>query len=218
MTRDYITEYYDYKAYEEDFNKIIQSSVSTNLKVGKLAYYMVTKFPKLPYFWGGGHNLTKEELLGLNKKWGIPQMITDYGSDNFIVGKYYPYSFDCSGFVTWCLVNCGYNLEKYIANVNHDYSLNSQDFLQIGPIYKLNDADIITKIKIGDLAYQKHHIAIICDIDHQKEIIEVAHISYSGGGSSLTTINLITGHVVNDSEVKDRIGHAYFTDIISISY
>lgn len=218
MSREYITEYYDYKEYEEDFNKIINSDISINVKVGKLAYYMVSRFPKLPYFWGGGHNQAKNELLGLDKNWGRLEPILDYGNSDYEVGKYYPKSFDCSGFVTWCLVNCNFKLDEFISNPNIDYSLNSQDFLKLGRVYKINDEDIINKVKIGDLVYQKGHIGIICDVDYDKEIIKVAHISYSGGGSDLTTISLITSRVIEDSELKERVGNIYFTDVIVIDY
>lgn len=225
MKREYITEYYDYKEYEDDFNKIINSDIEMNLKVGRLAYYMVTKFPKLPYFWGGGHNLTKKELIGLDRNWGRLEPIIDYGNDNYQVGDYYPKSFDCSGFVTWCLVNCGYNLDDYIDKMDIDYSLNSKDFLRLGKVLKINDEEIIKKVKIGDLAYMEGHIGIICDVDYDKEIIKVAHISYQGRGSNLTTISLITGRVVedylgpiNNSSLIERLGHIYFTDIILLDY
>lgn len=218
MKREYITEYYDYKDYEDDFNKIINSDIEMNIKVGRLAYYMVTKFPKLPYFWGGGHNLTKKELIGLDKNWGKLEPILDYGNDNYQVGDYYPKSFDCSGFVTWCLVNCSFKLDEYIIDHNSDYSLNSWDFLKIGHIYKINDENIINRVKIGDLAFRKGHIGIICDVDYDKETIKVAHISYSGGGSNLTTISLITSRVIEDSDLKERLGNIYFTDVIVIDY
>ena len=218
MKREYITEYYDYKEYEGDFNKIVNSDIDVNIKVGKLAYYMVSKFPKLPYFWGGGHNKLKEQLLGLDRYWGSLEVIKDYGSDNYLVGEYYPKSLDCSGFVTWCLVNAGYDLSKYISKPDLDYSLNSCDFLQIGEVFKINDEDIINIVKIGDLAYMEGHIGIICDVDYKEEVINVAHVSYSGGGSGLTKISLITSRVIYDSELQERVGTNYFTDIISVNY
>ncbi len=225
MKRDYIAEYYDYKKYEEAFNKIVNNDDEVNIKVAKIAYFMVMKFPKLPYFWGGGHNQTKKELIGLDHEWGKLVPVIDYGSDNYIVGKYYPKSFDCSGFVTWCLVNAGYDLDKYIDNPNIDYSLNSKDFLKLGDVCKINDEEIINKVKLGDLAYRDGHIGVICDIDYDKETIKVAHISYQGRGSNLTTISLITSRVIQDNlglmgnnRFVERLGNIYFTDIILVNY
>ncbi len=218
MKREYITEYYDYMEYEDEFKKIINSDKPINIKVGNLAYYMVSKFPKLPYFWGGGHNLTKNELKGLDRKWGILEPIKDFGNNNYKVGDYYPRSFDCSGFVTWCLVNTNYNLDSYIDKPDIDYSLCSKDFLKLGKVSKISDEDIINNIKMGDLAYMEGHIGIVCDVLYDKEIIKVAHVSYTGGGSNLTTISLITGRVIEDSDCKERIGNTYFTDIILVNY
>lgn len=225
MIREYIREGYDVELYEDDFNAIINSYELVNVKVAKLANYMATVFPKLPYFWGGGHNLTKDELLGLDPEWGSLKEIIDFGNDNYLVGEHYPKSFDCSGFVIWCLVNCQFNLDNYITNLNADYSLNSDEFIKLGVKYKMNNENIINIVKLGDLAIKEGHVGIITNIDKDKEIIDVVHVASDGKGVNLTSISLITGRVVDDylgpmpqNTNLGRIGNVYFTDIISINY
>lgn len=53
---------------------------------------------KIGYFWGG-----KSEVIGWDTRWGVPTIVTSTG--NAAYGTVQPFGLDCSGFVTWVMIN-----------------------------------------------------------------------------------------------------------------
>lgn len=53
---------------------------------------------RVDYFWGG-----KSTALGWNERWGTPAEVTAAGCDD--TGKTMPLGLDCSGFISWAVVN-----------------------------------------------------------------------------------------------------------------
>ncbi len=224
MERFYIKENYDYIHYQKELDKIINSSLTIRAKIINIARFMACTFPKLPYFWGGGHGLEKNKMIGLDKEWGKLEEEKYDGSIEWIKGKLYPKSLDCSGFVSWCFVNANFDIDSFIAG-NDGYALNSWELKQIGMVLSIVDDNIMSVVKCGDVAYMEGHVGIIISIDYFNNSIVVVHVSGSGYGTNITTISTITGLVLYDDigEMPDdvevnRIGKKYFTDIIHVDY
>ena len=204
------------KKYSQEFQKFLSKhSSSQREKTVAAALFLTTMFPKLPYFWGGGHDETKEELTGLDKEWGNQKEIVFGGDTDYTIGSNWPKSLDCSGFVSWCMINGD-------TNINSCYS--TTDFKRNRQLHSITEENIIDKIQIGDLAdYAKgvEHVGVIVDVDKINNNIIVAHCSGSGKGMNLTTINTQTGLVVSDETGqtgKSRVGEKYFENIILWDY
>ena len=109
----------DWDKYQARLDEIIKNSTDERDATVKIAEFMAYEFPKLHYFWGGGHDLTDiEEFQGLNRNWGSNEAVTFGLSKGWALGEEFPYSFDCSGFVTWVLVNAGVNIGDYYKGYN----------------------------------------------------------------------------------------------------
>ena len=225
IKRKYLKAHEDLSKYLKEYTEIITNNhLLINQKVAHLALFMSKTFPKLPYFWGGGHHNTPEELKGFDHEWGTLKPIIDSGNTKYPVGKLFPKSLDCSGFVTWCLVNCGFSLNQYVSSQS-SYALNSQEFTQLGPTFNLLDPHLLKIIKPGDLAIKKGHIGIITNVSKSKQTIKIAHLSSAVQGLNLTTISLNNGHVIKDelgplltNNPPNRLNKKYFTKIISVNY
>lgn len=72
----------------EDLDPIRQKIVET-------AWSLVGK---VGYFWGG-----KSEVIGWDTCWGVPTVVTSTGNETY--GTVQPFGLDCSGFVTWAMIN-----------------------------------------------------------------------------------------------------------------
>lgn len=214
------------KEYQTQLQKELNSVHGTRNRAVVAAKFLSTEFPKMPYFWGGGHDKQVTELKGIDLNWGKLQTVTVGGSHDYKVGNQYLYSLDCSGFVSWCLVNGGYSLNQVKS---------STEFKNMGKQTPITDQNILKIAKPGDLAWLDGHIGIIIDVNKTNEEITVAHVSGSGGGMNITTQSTKTGKIVKDDiganyniNVKDennkplsiesRVGENYFTHVISVSY
>lgn len=218
----------------EQFLKEAQAQLEKELKTAEntrdrtviAAKFLSTKFPKLPYFWGGGHDQTVQELKGIDLSWGQKKKVTKANSTNYKVGKEYFNSLDCSGFVSWCLVNGGYPL-KYVKRAS-EFDIFDQK-------RSLTDKDILNDVKPGDLAWMDKHIGIIIDVNQETKELTIAHVSGSGGGMNITTQSTVTGKITKDDVgvnydinirdknnnptlLENRVGSDYFTHIIPVSY
>ena len=116
----------------------------------------------IPYFWGG-----KYSKVGVNGEWNTQKPIPSSGSNIQFEGVNWPYGLDCSGFVSWAIINGGFKMEVSYTGAYLDY---------IKPnIYTFNTQNLKSgKIKAGDLLYRNGHIAIITDLDLSKGTIKVA--------------------------------------------
>ncbi|MBQ9011251.1 MAG: hypothetical protein IJ093_01210 [Bacilli bacterium] len=224
------TTYLDIKKINEEFfatkNQELEEKLSlyntVREKAVAAALFLTTNFPKLPYFWGGGHLENYEEILGINKKLGSIQTIIAGNDPYYIKDKKFIYGYDCSGFVSWCLINSGYK------KINK--CLIVKEMLSLGDLINITDKNVLKKAKLGDLAWQEGHIGIIVDINKEKNEISVAHSADSYGGMTITTQSVTTGLITkedfgsevdinrNNQKISSKISDKYFTKIILMEY
>lgn len=74
-------------------------------------------------------------------------------------------SLDCSGFVTWCLVNGGFDPGDLGAGISEAY-----DYSDIGPRHEIT-MESLDEVKVGDLFGEEGHIAILLGIKDGKYYI-----------------------------------------------
>lgn len=223
--RKYIVEGFNVELYQEQLDKVIKNNDNISYRVVAIAKFMAYHFPKIPYFWGGGHGLTKSEMMGLDKEWGTLDKIKYSGSKRWRKDKLFPKSLDCSGFVSWCLINAGFDISPFIS-MTDGYVLNSGEMTKLGHIYKITDGNLLCNISLGDIAYMKGHVGIIIDINFKNKSLLIVHVSGSGDGLNITEVSTTTGHIINDDlgEMRsfnhsiNRIGKLYFTEVIHVEY
>lgn len=147
----------------------------------------------IPYFWGG-----KYSEVGVNGEWNTQKPIPSSGSNIQFEGVNWPYGLDCSGFVSWAIINGGFKMEVSYTGAYLDY---------IKPnIYTFNTQNLKSgKIKAGDLLYRNGHIAIITDLDLSKGTIKVAEEK-----------NAEYGMVVTNTTIEDFVKKTNFNDIYSM--
>ena len=71
---------------------------------------------------------------------------------------------DCSGFVTWAMLNAGYDIQDYGAS----------DLFELGEKVYFTDEDVFNKVKIGDLVGLKGHVAMLIGMKDDKYYISEA--------------------------------------------
>ena len=125
---------------------------------------------KVGYFWGG-----KSTVIGMDPSWGSVQQVSAEGSQS--TGTMRAYGLDCSGFVTWAVIN-GYEDQAMIAAVGSGTSD------QWGRANVVSEADA----QPGDLVFQRgpeagsaNHVGIICGKTDAGDWI-VVHCSSSKNG------------------------------------
>ncbi|MDO4306206.1 MAG: NlpC/P60 family protein, partial [Eubacteriales bacterium] len=125
---------------------------------------------KVGYFWGG-----KSTVFGDDPSWGTAERVTAAGSNS--TGTVRAYGLDCSGFVTWAVVN-GY----------HDTSM--QSAIGDGTSDQWFKAQVVSEQKAqpGDLVFQRgpeagsdNHVGILCGKTDSGDWIAV-HCSSSKNG------------------------------------
>lgn len=212
--KEYLKENWDYINFQSKLDDCIKDTNTIREKIVAYALFFATQMPKLPYFWGGGHECSIEQMQGLNKDWGKLKPILFAGSNNYQVGCYYPYSLDCSSFISWCLINSSVNLNKV---------LSSPDLYKLGSALSITDPKILNYVQIGDFAFMLGHIGIIVDIDKDNKILSVVHISFSGQGINITKVSTISGLIVEDdvgivdNNFEIRVGKEYFREVILVN-
>lgn len=209
-----IDDNYEYFRYKYLFDKYMGLYANSSIREKSVmaAIFLATQLPKGPYFFGGGHEISMDEFMGLNPNWGKNTAIV-FDSNDQKAGEEYPYFYDCSGFVTWAMINGGY---KFVV----DDCPNALDLSNLGEKKELKNIDL-SSVQVGDLAWKQGHVGMIVDVDQANHEIKVAHTSYSGEGMNITTINTDTGKIVSDSVGSsnvNRIGQEYFTHITLMDY
>ncbi len=106
---------------------------------------------KVGYFWGG-----KSTVFGDDPSWGTAERVTAAGSNS--TGTVRAYGLDCSGFVTWAVVN-GYHDKSMQAAVGDG---TSDQWMKAGVVSEQN-------AQPGDLVFQRgpeagsdNHVGILC--------------------------------------------------------
>ena len=161
--------------------------LGSRLAVVEAAKYLSEK-ENVPYFWGG-----KYYQIGLCEDWNKLKKIDSEGSDIQFVGDEWLFGLDCSGFVSWAIINGGYKMDVSFTGDYYDY---------IKPkVYKYSvDSLKDNEVKAGDLLFRKGHIAIITYKD--KKNIKVAEEK----GAKY-------GMVVTNTTIEDFFDTNYYTDI-----
>ncbi len=109
--------------------------------------------------------------------WGAPLTNwEDAAEKGFAYGQRYPNGLDCSGFVTWCLVNGGVDVGDVGAG---DYVYRDDELCDLGTReYITLELMQSGRVKAGDLIGKDGHIAIIIGIDNEN--VYIAESLYSG--------------------------------------
>lgn len=106
---------------------------------------------KVGYFWGG-----KSTVIGEDSRWGSTEQVTAEGSKS--TGTLRAYGLDCSGFVTWAVIN-GYQDQDAFTAVGN------------GTSDQWEKANVVAEANAqpGDLVFQKgpesgsdNHVGILC--------------------------------------------------------
>ena len=114
--------------------------------------------------------------------WGCDlQNYTDWGP--YITGKYYPNGLDCSGFVTWALLNGGFDIGDIGAGANADH----HDLDDLGQkVYITDELMNSGRVKVGDLIGLNGHMAILAGWDNNNYYI--AESLNTTGGVVMTVV------------------------------
>lgn len=96
----------------------------------------------------------------------------------FVYGKKYPNGFDCSGFISWVLLNGGFDVKDSGAG---DIISRKDDLYDLGVKEKINNELINSgKVKVGDLIAYSGHMAIIIGMDDNHYYIAESLPQYKG--------------------------------------
>lgn len=98
--------------------------------------------------------------------WGCKIMqFQDEPKYNFVPKMKYPNGFDCSGFISWILLNGGFDVKDSGAG---DIYSRSDDLYDLGQKNKITNELLSSgKVKVGDLIAYPGHMAIIAGIDNE---------------------------------------------------
>lgn len=126
--------------------------------------------------------------------WGCDlQNYTDWGP--YVTGKYYPNGLDCSGFVTWALLNGGFDIGDIGAGANADHD----DLDDLGTKVMITEELMQSgKVKAGDLIGLNGHMAILAGWDDTNYYI--AESLNTTGGVVMTVVKKT--QLVNNSIYK----------------
>lgn len=129
--------------------------------------------------------------------WGCDlQNYTNWGP--YKIGNYYPNGLDCSGFVTWALLNGGFNIGDIGAGANAEH----QDLDDLGTKVTItNELMNSGKVKAGDLIGLNGHMAILAGWDNKNYYIA-------------ESLNTTGGVVMTVVPKKDLVGKSIYKYII----
>lgn len=114
--------------------------------------------------------------------WGCDlQNYTDWGP--YVTGKYYPNGLDCSGFVTWALLNGGFDIGDIGAGTDDEH----RDLTDLGTKVTITE-DLMKsgRVKAGDLIGLNGHMAILAGWDNTNYYI--AESLNTTGGVVMTVV------------------------------
>ena len=181
-------------------DRINDAGYKTRAGAVEAARFLVLEFPyKLSYFYENGRQTTNNvdgegryyhEGLYLHESrysnitgsktgpetWGCP-LYCNPGK------RYIDNGLDCSGYVSWALLNAGFDVKDVGAGFS-----DKLDLTDYGDVVKFNDEIINSgKIKVGDLVHSNHsggHIGMIIGID--EDWFYVAQALWNDAPTSLT--------------------------------
>ncbi len=123
--------------------------------------------------------------------WGCP--LTNWENQyGYVRGRMYPNGLDCSGFISWALLNGGFDVGDTGAGIDYSRNDNLSDLGERLPI----TYDLMTsgKVKAGDIIAADGHIAMVLGIDDT--YIYVAESTVNGRGVNVSTWTL-RGSILN---------------------
>lgn len=141
------------------------------------------------------------------KMWGCKMTNWEEDEPFFTRGKKYPNGLDCSGFISWVLLNGGFDVgDKGAGNSGYRHELSDLGDFQPLTRTLINSGEI----KVGDLMSLPGHIAILIGIDEDNYY--VAESLNNLGGVKLVTyskkkINQTFTHVVLMDELYKEDGN-----------
>lgn len=213
---------------------IAQAGYGTRAGAVEAARFLTLSLPyRVSYYWENGRlhksganyvdgegrwyhkglYLSKDKYSTLSKSISGPAMwgcnMTNWQPDEpfFIRGRKYPNGLDCSGFVSWALLNGGFDVgDKGAGNSGYRYELT--DLGEYTPLTKslINSG----KIKVGDLFNFDGHISMLVGIDEDN--FYVAESLNTLGGLVVmkypkSTVNKTFHHVVLMDELYKEDGN-----------
>lgn len=214
--------------------QVEQAGYGTRAGVVEAARFLTLSFPyRISYYWENGRlhpsgqnyvdgegryyhrglYLSESKYSTLAASISGPQMwgcyMTNWEEDEpfFIRGRKYPNGLDCSGFVSWTLLNGGFDVgDKGAGNSGYKYELSD-----LGEFTSLTRTLINSDtIKVGDLMSTPGHIAILIGIDDENYYVAES-LNNLGGVKMVTyskkTVNQTFTHVVLMDEVYKNDGN-----------
>lgn len=184
--------------------KINKAGYQTRAGVVEAARFLTLSFQyRIPYFfengrlfWSGVHYIDGEgryyhkglylsedkyksikPIMDGPAMWGCDLRNRD-GSEGYILGALYPNGLDCSGFVTWALLNGGFDIGDVGANdlpLLDDSRYYSDVFIPV-TLKNLNSG----KVKPGDIIALSGHTALIVGIDQNHYYVAESTVSSKG--------------------------------------
>lgn len=200
----------------------------TRAGVVEAARFLTLSFPyRISYYWENGRMhpsganyvdgegryyhrglyLSQDKYSSIQKKMLGPQMwgcnMTNLEEDPpyFIRNKKYPNGLDCSGFVSWTLLNGGFDVgDKGAGNSGYRYELTD-----LGEFTRLTKDVIYSgRIKVGDLFNFDGHVAILIGMDDNTFYI----------AESLNTLGGVVLKAYPKSQVNRVFRHVVFMDSV----
>ncbi len=176
-------------------DRVKKATLSTRASVVAAARFLTLEFGyRIPYFYENGRlnnygeikkvdgegryyhkglYLSKHKYESITKKftgpgsWGCKIMqFQDEPNYGFVPRVKYPNGFDCSGFISWTLLNGGFDVGDVGAG---DILSRTDDLYDLGEKQVLNN-DLLSsgKVKVGDLIAYPGHMAIIAGMDNEE--------------------------------------------------
>lgn len=207
---------------------VAEAGYGTRAGAVEAARFLTLSFPyRISYYWENGRlhpsganyvdgegryyhkglYLSKDKYQSIEKKMLGPQMwgcnMTNLEEDPpyFIRNKKYPNGLDCSGFVSWTLLNGGFDVgDKGAGNSGYRYELTD-----LGEFTKLTKDVIYSgRIKVGDLFNFDGHVAILIGMDDNTFYI----------AESLNTLGGVVLKAYPKSEVNRTFRFVVFMDSV----
>ncbi len=120
----------------------------------------------------------------------------------WVAGKKYPNGLDCSGFVSWVLLNGGFDVGDIGAGANADHD----DLDDLGKkVYITNDLIKSGKVKVGDLIGLSGHMAIIIGIDDNNYYIAESLDTTKGVVVTTVAKNKLTSSIYKYIMLMDSV-------------
>ena len=168
-------------------SKIKNAGYQTRAGAVEAGRFLLLQFPyhmkyfsengRLPYCEAEGRYYHEGLYLNTYKieKEGITAIVNgpaEWGCKIFSnpAGIYQTNSLDCSGFVTWCLVNGGFDPGDLGAGRSDAY-----DYSDIGPRHEITE-ESLDEVKVGDLFAEDGHISILIGINDGKYYIAESNL------------------------------------------